>query len=334
MKKYSSHIFVFKNRALGDSIISLGAIQYLKRNFPDTKVTFGVPKWVFPLFTNLETEADEILPVDLANFQQWLTFYSKLKGSKPDVIIELFQSGRGKKFGHVYQMLSSATRYFGNNHHKDDGTFKKSNIQRDIDGIRSHMKDLPKGNFLDFCPKVKTKNPIHKKNKIIFGIVATRETKLWPIENYHELAKLILNKFPNTQIQIPISPNKLDQRLKQDFLALGNLVNVSFLEASLSELPLHIAAGKLYIGNDTGIKHLSIALGLKSFSFFGPEPPIEWHPYNKDIHPYYYVEQLDCRTKTAHFCGLNKCDSMICLNQISADQVFSDIEKSLKDILC
>ena len=82
--------------------------------------------------------------------------------------------------------------------------------------------------FLDFCPKVKIKEAVAKKNKIIFGIVATRETKLWPIQHYHQLAKKIITTFPHAEIQIPISGNSLDQRLMQEFRELGEISGVSF----------------------------------------------------------------------------------------------------------
>ena len=197
MKNPSPVILAFKNRALGDSVISLGAIQYLKKNIPNAQIVFGVPSWVFPLFDQLDTAADKIIPVNLKSFSSWRSFYQAVGKLSPDMIIEsFFQSGRGKKFGAIYQALNWKTKYYGNNHHLDDGTYKKSNIQRDIDGIRSHLTSIPQGSFLDFCPHVKTKEAVVKKNKIIFGIVATRETKLWPIQHYHQLAKKSLQLFP------------------------------------------------------------------------------------------------------------------------------------------
>lgn len=320
-------IVVFKNRALGDAIISLGAIQYLKKMLPDYHLIFGVPDWVYPLFSELNTAADEIIPINLKNINGWLDTYTQIKSRNPQMIIELFQSGRGKKFGEFYQLINQCI-YFGNNHHLDDGTYKKANIQRDIDGISGHL-NLNSDSFLNFCPSVNLKSESPKKNEIIFGIVATRETKLWPIEYFHQLAVLIQKNFPEYKIIIPVSKNSLDQNLKQNFLRIGILPNVEFIEKSLAELPKSISGAQLYIGNDTGLKHLSIALDIKSLSFFGPEPPIEWHPYDQKVHPYFYLEPLECRTRSAHFCGLSTCDSMICLNGFKAESVFEQVKSLL-----
>ncbi len=329
MKNAESTILVFKNRALGDAIISLGAVQYLKKNMPQANVVFGVPSWVYPLFKNLNTQADQVIAIDLKKFTGWLDLYQEVKSLKPNLILELFQSGRGKKFGNIISFFNKQIKYCGNNHHLDDGTFKKSNIQRDLDGIRNHLPEFEVGDYLDFCPKLELRNSVKKEKSIIFGIVATRETKLWPIKNYYELAKLISTNYPGVRVKIPVSVNELDQRLKTEFLSFGDSSNVDFIQTSLEMLPIEIAKAKYYIGNDTGIKHLAIALGLPSTSFFGPEPPVEWHPYDQSIHPYYYIDHLECRTREAHFCGLAKCDSMICLNQITAGQVFSDMETKL-----
>ena len=75
-----------------------------------------------------------------------------------------------------------------------------------------------------------------------------------------------------------------------------------------------MAEANVYIGNDTGLKHLAIALGLKTYTFFGPEPPNEWHPYDQNSHPFFYIEDLECRTQNAHYCGLSECNSMICMD--------------------
>ena len=76
---------------------------------------------------------------------------------------------------------------------------------------------------------------------------------------------------------------EIERKLKES--GLPN--QVEFLKSSLSNLNEHLAGSVCYIGNDTGLKHICIALGVKTFTFFGPEPPLEWHPYDKVKHPYY-----------------------------------------------
>ncbi len=47
-------ILVIKNRALGDAILTLGAIQYLSALMPEAQITYAVPGWVDPLFSDVK----------------------------------------------------------------------------------------------------------------------------------------------------------------------------------------------------------------------------------------------------------------------------------------
>ena len=50
---------------MGDSIMGLSTVSYLKSIFPKAKVSYATPAWVAPLYDKVQTDADEILPVDL-----------------------------------------------------------------------------------------------------------------------------------------------------------------------------------------------------------------------------------------------------------------------------
>ncbi|MFN8371029.1 MAG: hypothetical protein U0T83_10460, partial [Bacteriovoracaceae bacterium] len=65
-------------------------------------------------------------------------------------------------------------------------------------------------------------------------------------------------------------------------------------------------------------------------TFFGPEEPKEWHPYDVKKHPYFFIDKLECRTQISHYCPLNTCDSMICLNQITPALVVTKVLELLK----
>ena len=179
-----------------------------------------------------------------------------------------------------------------------------------------------------------TPNDQLKKNQtIIMGVVATRLTKMWPLKNYASLAKLIVEKNSHTKIIIPLSKSSVDQKIKNELQSFNLPANVVLYEWPLEVLPSVFGQASLYIGNDTGLKHLAVATGVKSYTFFGPEPANEWHPYNSKNHPYFYLEGLSCRTRTHHYCGLSVCDlkeeNMQCLTSFTPELVFSEIEKEI-----
>ena len=327
-------ILLVKNRALGDSIMGLSSLSYLRSLYPDAKIIYGVPKWVAPVYDLCQIDADESLPLDFSTLVSWWKLWWNLKKKSVDLVYEMHLSGRSKKFFDLFSSFNAIYYHFHNHHLEinqdlkskvhDQGIIKPL-IQRDLDGIWSaYAKESPPPSFLDFVPKMKLKGPDVVKNFVILGVVATRKTKMWPLEYFVQLAKLILEN-KNLEVIIPLSGNLIDLEIEKKLKSLGLPKDCQILRSSLTNLPQEMSGSKMYIGNDTGLKHIAIALGIKSYTFFGPEPPLEWHPYDSTNHPYFYKEPLECRTKEAHYCGLSECDSMICLNEFLPEKIFNEI---------
>lgn len=330
--------FVVKNRALGDSIMGLSGVQYLRSIYPESTIIYAVPEWIAPLYKNTTTDADLIYPLKLKTLNDILNLYKDLINLKVDAIHEMHQSGRGSK---VFSLFSFFKRipYTSHNHHLKSGTkvidqgVIKELIQRDLDGIYSFYGKGEIPNFLDYEPKIMPKNKLGKEKTLIMGVVATRLTKMWPLSNYVELARLINKKYPEYKIVIPLSKSSEDEKLKEELLKNDLPSNASIVHWPLDFLPTAFDQASIYIGNDTGLKHLAIAVGVKTFTFFGPEPAREWHPYDSKKHPYFYLEGLSCRTRAHHYCGLSVCDltegHMQCLTYFKPEQIFKEIEKEL-----
>jgi heptosyltransferase-2 len=90
-----------------------------------------------------------------------------------------------------------------------------------------------------------------------------------------------------------------------------------------------LAEANVVLGNDSGPKHLAVAVGTPTVTVFGPENPFEWHPYATERHPYVFVEGLACRTnQLAGFpawCGLQGAcvqEKHACLQKITPAEVF------------
>ncbi len=319
---------------MGDSVMGLSTISYIKSLYPGAKLYYAIPSWMAPLYKNVQIDADEVISLDLKNLFGWWKLRKVLFNKSIDLIYEMHMSGRTEKFFKLYEKVYKIP-YFSHNHHLKSGgeVFDqgkiKALIQRDLDGAWSYLdKKGPYPNYLSFKPQMTIDSS--PKKQIVLGVVATRKTKMWPLDYYAELCKKIANSHPEFNIVIPISNSETDSKIKVELTSLGLPEQVKFVHKSLDELPEFLAGSKLYIGNDTGLKHICIALDVKTYTFFGPEPPLEWHPYDKVQHPYFYIDGLECRTKTHHYCGLHQCESMICLNQLEVEDVYNNLSDSLK----
>ncbi len=326
-------ILVVKNRALGDAILTLGAIRYLRSVIPDAQIIYATPRWIAPLFSHVKTAADgyAILP---KGFKEHLAFLKWLWFEKFDYVLDFHprtSSGRfftlcSKLFGHGY---------FYHNHHckkpgfvHDQGVIK-ANIQRDLDFAWCFVSKVTKNQSLALPHYLKW-TPIlapqaEKTHQITLGIVATRAAKMWPLEYYAELVTRFEKNFPHYKIVIPLSHSWQDRQLEFKFKMLCLSQNYEFVFLPLEKLPATVAQSRFYIGNDTGLKHLAVALGVKTFTFFGPEEPQEWHPYDFEVHPVFFKKDMPCRYQISHYCGLAECDHHSCLRTISVDDVWQTL---------
>jgi heptosyltransferase-2 len=323
-------ILVVKNRGLGDAVMGLSSLQFLVKCFPEAKIVYAVPAWVAPLFHEVDIAADEVFPLNLSSTGSYVRFVSFLFKEKFDCIIELHQGG---KTGKIFSLLKPflGYNYFFHNHHQKSDSYildqgkPKANIQRDLDGVWSALVTKCQFNFelpsyLDLEPKMKVQENEDFENFCVLGVVATRPTKMWRLQNYKEVVLKLLLKDPTLKILIPLA-KKIDDKLRAELESLSMPLNVQIIQNDLNEIPDLFYGAKFYLGNDTGLKHIAVALGIKTYTFFGPEDPMEWHPYNKEKHIYFFEKGLDCRTEIAHYCPLETCESMICLDRITVEKV-------------
>jgi len=318
--------------------MGLSTISYIRSIYPNSKIYYGVRDWTAGLYDQVKTDADAVIPVKFDTFSDYIRMWKLFNLLGVDHIHEMHLSGRTKKFCGIYSKLTG-TKYTFHNHHlnakgmkvHDQGVVKEL-IQRDIDGAFTFLgKENSPPSFLDFEPHFNDLN-LEKDFSITFGVVATRQTKMWSLESYARLAEVIKQDFPHYKIKVPLSPSAQDKQIMERLKELDKGGHLEFVIEPLAKLPFIVGASDLYIGNDTGLKHLAIACGVKSYTFFGPEPPSEWHPYNKTKHPFFYIDELECRTRDAHYCGLSECDSMICLNDIQVMDVYNKVRQDLRNV--
>jgi len=333
-------ILVLKNRAIGDSLIGLSCLKYLKHLYPDAKITYALPEGITPIFKNINSFADEVLSFDLSSFSGMLKLLSQVLSKKFDIIFELHQGGRSGKLLEIFSDISG-TPYYYHNHNKSHGAVLdqgviKPIIQRDLDGVWSGLVKKGYLSSLDivpqyeaFEPQVFVKGELPQTNRYVFGITATRDTKMWPLEFYNAFAHKLLSQDSFAEILIPMSTSKRDQEIIDRYKELKPLARVKFLQVPLEDLPQSIYGAKFYLGNDTGLKHLCVSMQIPTYTFFGPEDPLEWHPYNSESHKYFFLENLPCRTEISHYCPLQTCDMMVCLKDIGAGIVWECIAEDL-----
>jgi len=104
-------------------------------------------------------------------------------------------------------------------------------------------------------------------------------------------------------------------RIKDEELHLNN---------SLIDFINRLKQSSGFIGNDSGLSHLSAFIGVPVIAIFGPSDPIRWRPVGPAVA---VVEpEIDCRP--CFELEQKNCDSIDCLNSISPKQVIGILKKT------
>ena len=259
---------VFSNTALGDTILSTPAIKSLKKSFPNSKIIAVLnPKYV-DLFDDFEY-IDEIIKYDGKD----KTFFKTLKQIKkynPNMAL-IFHSNIPQDV----KLCVSANIPYILKHHTTSKLKKylSFNFDKKNQHVIEDRLELVKfigGKKIDKIMEIgklndkKLKEKYKKYNDYIgFQIGAADIFKMWPIENFIELAKRLNKKIVITGIK---SEYELAQKIVKECQNVENLCG----KLSIKELPYLINNLKVLVTNDTGTMHLAVALKTPTISLFSP----------------------------------------------------------------
>lgn len=109
----------------------------------------------------------------------------------------------------------------------------------------------------------------------------------WPYQNYALLADWLVKEY-GFQIAVFWGPG--EQELGERFLGVVKSQVETLSGLTIRQLASIIKPLRLMVCNDTGVMHLSSAVGTPTFAIFGRSEPEFWRPLNKN---FYGVRGLD-----------------------------------------
>jgi lipopolysaccharide heptosyltransferase II len=150
-----------------------------------------------------------------------------------------------------------------------------------------------------------------------------------------------LKRWPASQYALLM--DKIVAKSKATIILMGDLKEQSLAQelARHSSYPIYDAVGKttllqmaallklcsVVIVNDGGPLHMAVAAGVKTVSIFGPVDPVLYGPYPLGNHRV-VSKGLACQPCYRQFRKA-ACSHLSCLNQLSVEEVFNQVERSL-----
>jgi len=145
-------------------------------------------------------------------------------------------------------------------------------------------------------------------------------SKCWSSLKFAQTAGRLITKY-NATVAISVAPESVELQIAKDICSSSKhkLINLAEKPLSLGELKALFSISDLVISNDTGPRHIAIALGRKVVTLFGPNDPI-WTDtdYENEIQIIGNVHCAPCSkpkcNKSEHLCmertsmyGVNQC---------------------------
>lgn len=344
-------ILAVKFRQMGDTLIVTPALEQLRKHFPDAEIHVAVTKAWAPLLENHPAvnriwvyEEPKAHPLKVASM---LLMGLRLRSQNYDCVLNFHASSSSALLSRLSGAPIRAIHFHGAFHKNEFSTVSipgkgqvKPAIERDMDVVRGLGIEV-KENFWprifltkDELSRVSSELLLSEKKKPILGIGigASRPTKIWPVDRFAQLAEQWI-KSSGGSVVVPFGPG--DMELKEKFLSSlspeisGNVF--CFDNLPIRKLAALLSHVNVFAANDSGPRHLAVAAGVPTVTLFGPEHPLEWHPYPADRHPRFFIDGLNCRTPTAPgwpaWCGLQSCvhENHKCMKNITVDQVFTKV---------
>jgi len=168
---------------------------------------------------------------------------------------------------------------------------------------------------------------------------ASRPAKSWPIERFAKAAVEWCRQEDGCALALA-GPGESALRSEWErclatFLPAEDALRrrIEFVDdLSLRGLASVLGQCSVLLGNDSGPRHLAVAVGTPTVTLFGPEDPFEWHPYPVEEHPYFFLPSLICRKDALPgmrpWCGVENCSqSHRCMQDIPVLPVVEACQK-------
>jgi ADP-heptose:LPS heptosyltransferase len=123
----------------------------------------------------------------------------------------------------------------------------------------SRQVGAPDGSY----PRLQLK-PAATRDAIVVHPFSGSKSKNWPLDRFREAAE----RMPCAVEWVAGPEQQLEGALRFE---------------SLCDLAEHIAGARLYIGNDSGITHLAVAVDVPTLALFGPTEPAIWAPRGENV---------------------------------------------------
>jgi ADP-heptose:LPS heptosyltransferase len=256
-----ANLFILPN-FLGDTILTTGLIKY----FQDEPAVLVVNKVTAPLFQDTPNIERLIFMQRKPWNGHWIDLWKKLRGSRWDRLIDF----KGSALPFV--LKAQEKRLW----RQPDGSIPKVvHISRCL-GFQETLSP-----YLWISPSrlEHAQKTLQNRPTLSVAPVANWNGKQWPLERYITLLNNFCKTYPDAQIAVYAAPHEKNQ-VEPLLKALPKDQCLNTIGGDLLDSAALIKASRLFLGNDSGLMHLSAALDTPTIGLFGPSNEKIYGPWS------------------------------------------------------
>jgi ADP-heptose:LPS heptosyltransferase len=258
-------LFITATR-LGDAVLATGLLDHLLQVHPDARVTVAcgaVAEGVFARMPRLE----RIIVVEKRRFDlHWLALWRQVAGTVWDLVVDLRGSALSFLLRARRRAIMRGGRRAGHRLSHIAGTLGLDPAPLPV--VWTNAEDRARAEVL-----LPAGGPI-----IGLGPTANWAGKIWPADRFVALFNALAERFPGARPAIFGGPGGMERAAAAAVLsALPGAVDLVGC-LSVPEAAACLARCVMFVGNDSGLMHLSAAAGAPTLGLFGPTPASEYAP--------------------------------------------------------
>ena len=325
-------ILLIRLRRIGDVIMTTPAVSVLKKNFPDTELSYVIEKPYADLITgNPLIKETFILPAH-SHIKDFFSVIKKIRKKKFDAVIDFHGGPRSS----LMALFSGACLRIGYKvkykHFIYHIKLLRSAQKGYIHSVENHVNLVKAlGIKSGAIPPLYIPSSTEKENQkieyimslhnlsdskyISMHIGAGNRFRSWDIGNYIKLCDMFSKQSGVKVVLIGAQEDKesADAIIKKTESSPLSLVG----DLSLREVRDIISHSSLFIGPDSGPMHIAASTGTPIVALFGPTLPAHFGPWRAEHK--IIQKDLDCRP-----CRQRHCvhEDFRCLQGIIPEQVY------------
>lgn len=341
------NILIIKLSAIGDVVMSLPFLEALRKTWPEARLTWLVEQAA----SDIVMDHPALDRVIVSNRKKWMndlkrgrvikafkgikSFVSELRDQKYDIVVDL----QGLLKSGVMVALSRGARKIGFDKTRELSYIvlneklepydpDKHALKRYLDVAQYLGADAGGIDYLyPFNKDAEAEAySLLKKNEaesdgglVVVNPGAKWDTKLWPLDHWKELARLLVED--GNRVVITGGPDERDDNLKISGVTEG--IHDLTGETSLKVLAEIFRKADLVVCPDTGPMHLAAAVGTPVIALFGPTAPWRTGPYGKGH--VILRTGADCSP-----CFRKQCGDVHCMSGLTPEIVMESVNKRME----